>query len=512
MKVILQGRKNVLSWVLFLFFAIISQDVNSQVTDHCILRTDRVVPLNRLALVPDVEVSPAPGRLYGYIEYKPADYNPERQYGLIIFFHGLSGRGNGNGTLANYNSNFNVGGLCNMIGDSWPTILGLVDNMVPGAPDLPEYILDNYIIFAPQYRVYRFGHATLPDDYPNAESVEDAIDFAINTYGNIDENAIVLTGLSSGANMIAEYMGSSQARAERVQFANIISNCTQIGVDPISANAATNIAASGARTWFVGCINDATCPFPLTSENWVTSINAASPVNPAILNAFENEDCLLGTLHNAWTTFYHPNFNEGPDNMNLYDYIEVFASVNATLPVNLKSYHARLANDRVLVEWVTTTETNNSYFSIERAGEDQQFKEIARVQGRGNSSNEVSYSYSDISPLKGVSYYRLVQVDLDGKTKVYTIKKIVNTSLNGNMVVSPNPFNEKLSVYLNLPSSKKLTIYISDMNGRRLVTQSQVFKEGSQEFQMNTSNLPRGMYFLRIEGDGISESQKIIKR
>lgn len=509
MKLVLPGTKKIFAFLFSVFFLTFSLTAQSQVTE-CFTRVGNK-PLVNLSLVPDITIfdqtDDGKGRLRGFIEYLPNDYNEERNYGLIIFFHGMAAVGNGSG-------NQTTSGLCNIITDAWNTIIGLVDNMVPSAPALPDYIMDNYIILAPQYPQY-FYSETNPSssNFPGADAVEAMIDFALNRYANIDEEAIVLTGLSSGANMISEYLSSSTTRANRIAHANIISNCTQIGVDPIISEAAENIANSTVNTWFVACSMDQTCEYPLTTLDWVNEINALNPVNPAVLTEFSNpDDCLIGTFHNAWTTFYRPEFNRGPDGMNLYEYIETFASVNATLPVTLKAFNVRLQNNKVILDWQTASESNNAYFAIERSGEDMNFKEIARVNGKVNSSEEASYRYEDATPLTGISYYRLVQADLDGKTKTFQVKKIVNTPLGSKLVVSPNPFNEKLSVYINLPSAKNLSVYITDMNGRRLIAYQQVFREGSQEVQLNTSQLQRGIYFLRIEGDGISESRKILKK
>lgn len=503
MKSILSGTTYFLAGILGVLLSVNS--INAQVT-QCFTRVG-TKPLVNLTLKPDVTiydgVQQGKGSLVGYIEYLPPDYNPDRAYGLIIFFHGLSGIGDGTGTAEN-------DGLCKIITDSWPTIIGLLDGMVNGAPQLPAYIRENYIILAPQYQQYSFNPEGNNNNYPGADAVEAMINYALNTYNNVDQNALVLTGLSSGANMIAEYISSSPERANKIAVANIISNCTQIGVDPIVGQAAQNIASANISTWFVGCIPDQTCDYSVSTLDWVNQINALNPMNEAVITTLDNGQCLLSSFHNAWTTFYHPNFNQ--NGMSLYSYIETNASVNAALPVNLKSFSARLTNNKVLLEWKTASESNNNYFIIERAGENMEFAEIGRIKGKVNSSVETVYSFEDSRPLSGINLYRLVQVDLDGKIKVYETRKVVNTVMGKTMAVSPNPFDNRLSVYLNLPAAKNLSVFITDINGRRLISHQQFFREGAQEVLLNTTSLPRGMYFLRIEGDGISESQKIIRR
>src|SRR5690606_39444036 len=104
-----------------------------------LFRSDVVKKLTNITLVPNVEVSPGPGRFYGYVEYKPTDYDPSRKYGLIIFFHGMSGMGDGSA------NDYRIG-LCTMLRDSYNTILGIADGLADGKI-LLEYILKNIIIF-----------------------------------------------------------------------------------------------------------------------------------------------------------------------------------------------------------------------------------------------------------------------------------------------------------------------------------------------------------------------------
>src|SRR5690606_39947163 len=87
----LPGRKQIIGGLLFFFLTLFSNNVISQVTDSCLFRTNVVKKLTNITLVPNVEVSPGPGRFYGYVEYKPANYDPSKKYGLIMFFHGMSG-------------------------------------------------------------------------------------------------------------------------------------------------------------------------------------------------------------------------------------------------------------------------------------------------------------------------------------------------------------------------------------------------------------------------------------
>jgi hypothetical protein len=78
----------------------------------------------------------------------------------------------------------------------------------------------------------------------------------------------------------------------------------------------------------------------------------------------------------------------------------------------------------VFLEWVTKSERNNDYFSIERSEDGKIFETIKQINGAGNSTKKLHYDFTDYSPLRGTNYYRLKQTDYDGKSeysKIITI-------------------------------------------------------------------------------------------
>jgi len=109
-----------------------------------------------------------------------------------------------------------------------------------------------------------------------------------------------------------------------------------------------------------------------------------------------------------------------------------------TLPVELLYFNATSANHQILIRWKTATETNNDYFIIERAHNDQQFSEIARVAGQGTVSIPIEYQIEDNNPLPGQLYYRLKQVDFDGSQHYHSAIGVQFTN-NPSILVFPNP-------------------------------------------------------------------------
>src|SRR5204863_239315 len=72
-------------------------------------------------------------------------------------------------------------------------------------------------------------------------------------------------------------------------------------------------------------------------------------------------------------------------------------------------------NETVRLKWTTASELNNDYFTLERSGNGIDFNGLGRITGAGNNNNYQDYYFEDISPLRGINYYRLSQTDFDGR-------------------------------------------------------------------------------------------------
>lgn len=89
------------------------------------------------------------------------------------------------------------------------------------------------------------------------------------------------------------------------------------------------------------------------------------------------------------------------------------------LPIELLSFSFEIHPGVVLLRWITATEINNDFFTIERSRDMLQWEELGKIQGAGNSNELLSYNFSDRNPVRGISYYRLKQTDFDGKFEYF---------------------------------------------------------------------------------------------
>lgn len=166
---------------------------------------------------------------------------------------------------------------------------------------------------------------------------------------------------------------------------------------------------------------------------------------------------------------------------------------NAVLPVELTSFNAKRVLNKVDVDWATATETNNSFFVVERSKDAMNFTDIAHVKGAGTSLQAHSYAYTDAQPFSGVSYYRLKQVDMNGAEKVYPITQVYIESK-----WSVDPVSQPGTLLVRGPQNNVLTqVDLINFNGEKMWTLQSEKNDADQEIRIDVKNIPPGLYFVK---------------
>ncbi|MBI1225329.1 MAG: T9SS type A sorting domain-containing protein [Bacteroidetes bacterium] len=188
--------------------------------------------------------------------------------------------------------------------------------------------------------------------------------------------------------------------------------------------------------------------------------------------------------------------------------------MNAPLPIELTNFDVRLnQKNEVDIFWTTATEINNDYFIVERSLDGKFFKEIAIVDGAGNSSTEINYRALDAQPNFGINYYRLKQVDFNG-TLTYSDIRAVNLVTDERFTVFPNPMNDVLNIgAAGLSGDGELGVEIHDELGRLVYEGSRPIEGTNQSFTINeVSKLASGSYFLTLTLSNESYSFGLVKK
>jgi len=176
-----------------------------------------------------------------------------------------------------------------------------------------------------------------------------------------------------------------------------------------------------------------------------------------------------------------------------------------TTPIELVSFNLNKAANDVKLDWVTASEKDNAKFILEHSIDGKNFNNLTSIAAKNTASN---YTFSHNSPLDGVNYYKLIQVDFNGTKNVVGIKSI-NFKLNANSPVSvfPNPASDIITVAVAGKENSTKTITITDLTGKV------VLREISSDANVVLSlkdKLASGLYVIHVTAGHIHESQKII--
>lgn len=187
-----------------------------------------------------------------------------------------------------------------------------------------------------------------------------------------------------------------------------------------------------------------------------------------------------------------------------FDFIVARYNNDIVLPITLSSFTASEKQNSVLLNWQTASESNNSYFAIERSNNNSNFKEVGKVNSKGNSSQTQQYSFEDYTPVNGANYYRLKQVNKDGSS---TTSKTVLMDFSKAAIIRLYPNPVKNIITIEGLTGKKTTVSIIDLNGRVLTTTS----TNDATYTWNIKALPQGTYYLRTEADKKVNTVKFVK-
>jgi hypothetical protein len=197
----------------------------------------------------------------------------------------------------------------------------------------------------------------------------------------------------------------------------------------------------------------------------------------------------------------YANINDPCKNYSVSPAIEAYEL--CPLPIELLSFAAVSDGDRNKLTWTTSWEKNNAYFIIERSDDGKTFSQIGRVGGNGTTSNLVSYTFLDNSPLSGTNYYRLKQIDYNG---AYSFSKVVSLNhFTPEVAVYPNPNNGACTIKILTPA-EAYSLEITDIQGKS------VYNAAGNEIpeRIEISNLTPGFYLVRVNLDGQTVSKKLI--
>ncbi|HEU5166405.1 MAG TPA: T9SS type A sorting domain-containing protein [Chitinophagaceae bacterium] len=251
---------------------------------------------------------------------------------------------------------------------------------------------------------------------------------------------------------------------------------------------------------------------PLNIPHIVTVFDITDPANQVEVTDVTYGDGIL--LNNGDVKFC---YYVGPaNNNNLAGHNSVFRFLIAyagdalcvsqgALPVAFGAFSATRSNSLVALKWTTATESNNLGFEIQRLvgnGSWQTLSFVATQAAQGNSASDLTYTYSDLNQTKGISQYRIRQIDIDKRSKFSEIRAVRGDNQKGKTIVYPNPSSDgKVNIIFDETTGLR-DISLMDINGR-VIKQMKGVTNNNILFE----NLTAGIYTVRIVNNETSEHE-----
>ncbi|WP_162915636.1 T9SS type A sorting domain-containing protein [Paraflavitalea soli] len=183
------------------------------------------------------------------------------------------------------------------------------------------------------------------------------------------------------------------------------------------------------------------------------------------------------------------------------------------LPMVVSSLKGNYYDNAVNLTWYTLTEINGKKFDVEYSTDGLSFTKAGEVAAKGNSVERVNYQFRFTKITANTLYFRLLMVDLNGRTE-YTNMITVKTTAGQQITASvyPNPFVETLDVTLILPKTSPITVKLMDMNGRTVKTQMYTGQAGSNKFSLTgLGQLNKGLFVVEVAAGEIKWMQKVLR-
>jgi Domain of unknown function (DUF4082)/Secretion system C-terminal sorting domain len=304
----------------------------------------------------------------------------------------------------------------------------------------------------------------------------------------------------------------------------------------IEANFSTPVSIAANTTYMVTVFSSA--GNYVASDNYFSSAVTSGPLTALANSTSTNGMYFFGseqtgtTNFGSWQSFQSTNYwadvifasntntfnltsvtdNTGCVNSGALQTLNVTSVDCATLPITLLNLSASPNGRKVTLRWATSSEANNRGFDVQRSNDGVNWTTIGFVAGAGNSYATKNYTYLDDNLETRKYYYRLNQLDIDGRSKYSVIVSAVIGG-KGEYVLGqnyPNPFRNETTIQYTIPQSVPVNISLFDISGRTVKVLVNASKEaGTHAISFNTGALTRGVYYYKIQAGDFTDVKKL---
>ena len=433
-----------------------------------------------------------------------------------------------------------------------------------GTPHIIKAVVKNNGVTALNGRTVSLS-ITGANTFTNSKTIDlpvgstDTVSFDAFTPTNVGGNTIVVTIPADDVNTNNSSSYYQLVTTNEMSYADTSSKRGQIGYNTNSGlllckYKVNGSAQVGAVKVFLGggssIIGNKVYAVVVNSAGMIVAKSDSLPIVPTDTNtvktylisappAFSNEEFYVGLAQTATAfTGYFPLGYQAelpikanqyytapiaggvvPTQNNSIGRFMIDAVLATTVPLNLLSFTGKLNNENVVLNWKTANEVNTKNFEIQRSINGETFENVGVVDAVSNRSTINNYSFNDLNVKKlssKILYYRLNQVDKDGRSKLSNVIRVNVVKDNNNIIsgIYPNPATKQISLTLNSLVSEKISLVINDFAGKSVFQKAYEVIEGVNNLTINVEGLVAGTYIIKaICSSGCeTASAKFIKK
>jgi len=251
-----------------------------------------------------------------------------------------------------------------------------------------------------------------------------------------------------------------------------------------------------------------------TAPNAIRLRNAAALAPLTCIEASINFLALqeLGTGTVTATLSFVGN-NQTVNNISSNDNSTTTITVTGATPVSLTEFIAKATGKNADLTWKTAQEQNNAFFEVQHSTNGRSFETVGKVEGKGTTTQSQSYAFThfELNP-SVIHYYRLKQVDFDGKFEYSSIRSVQLEGYQGISLFASTQDNRNVKAIVNYGDdqlAKTAKVSLVDLSGRTLSTQQMELENGQNPVEFQTSALSSGLYLIRLENEAKTQAVKV---
>jgi hypothetical protein len=193
----------------------------------------------------------------------------------------------------------------------------------------------------------------------------------------------------------------------------------------------------------------------------------------------------------------------------VYGNEQTFSTLVA-LPLTLLSFAGTPVQAGMLLQWKTASEYDLSRFELQRSTDGRNFIFVENIAAT-NTTTAHNYAYTDRTPINGTVYYRLKQVDINGRVTYSAIISLTKDQQETTLTVYPNPFKANPVLSMRMPQADELVFTVFDNAGRTVKQWQQVVAAGAFVITIPMDGFAPGIYGLQVKGKTMTRFEKLVK-